>query len=152
MAGQSETLKARKENDSRSRQPTLTLNTLGRLEIRWDDRPVTGLRSRKEQALLVYLALNPGAHSRSRLAGLLWGDLPEERARRNLRHALWSLRQHLGPQALESDRLSAGLSAHVALQVDALTFEALTEQAERCQRRGPGRGSHRPPASGGRPL
>jgi len=136
MAGQSETLKARKENDSRSRQPTLTLNTLGRLEIRWDDRPVTGLRSRKEQALLVYLALNPGAHSRSRLAGLLWGDLPEERARRNLRHALWSLRQHLGPQALESDRLSAGLSAHVALQVDALTFEALTEQAERCQRRG----------------
>ena len=136
MAGQSETLKARKENDSRSRQPTLTLNTLGRLEIRWDDRPVTGLRSRKEQALLVYLAMNPGAHSRSRLAGLLWGDLPEERARRNLRHALWSLRRHLGPQALESDRLSAGLSAYIALQVDALTFEALTEQAERCQRRG----------------
>ena len=136
MAGRSETLKPRKENDRRSRQPTLTLNTLGRLEIRWGDRPVTDLRSRKEQALLVYLAMNPGAHSRSRLAGLLWGDLPEGRARRNLRRALWSLRQHLDPQILAGDRISVGLSPRVALRVDALTFEALTEQAERCQRRG----------------
>jgi len=136
MAGRSETLKARKENDRRSQQATLTLNTLGRLEIRWGDRPVTDLRSRKEQALLVYLALNPGAHSRSRLAGLLWGDLPEEHARRNLRHALWSLRRHLGPQALESDRLSVGLSARVVPQVDALAFEDQMEEAERCQQLG----------------
>jgi DNA-binding SARP family transcriptional activator/predicted ATPase len=125
-----------RERDPRTHQATLTLNTLGRLEIWCDGRPVTGLKSRKGRALLVYLALNPGLHSRSRLAGMLWGDLPEKRARRNLRHALWSLRQHLSPQALETTRHSAGLSTDVALQIDVLTFEAGVEQARRCQQAG----------------
>lgn len=115
---------------------TLAVNTLGRLQIRWGGRAVTGLRLRKVQALLVYLALNPGTHDRSRLAGLLWGDLPEKHARRNLRHALWSLRRRLAPAALESDRLSVRLSAHVPCQVDALAFEVEIERAARRQREG----------------
>ncbi|RME83015.1 MAG: transcriptional regulator, partial [Caldilineae bacterium] len=72
---------------------SLTLKTLGRLEILWQGAPVHLLKMRKNQALLIYLAANPGLHDRSRLAGLLWGDLPEAHARRNLRHALWKLRQ-----------------------------------------------------------
>jgi len=117
-------------------EPTLTVNTLGRLDIRWGGRAVTALKFRKTQALLVYLALTPGRHDRGRLAGLLWGDLPEEHARRNLRHAVWSLRQQLAPAVLESDRLSVGLSAHIPCQVDALAFEAEIEQAEHCQQAG----------------
>ncbi|NOZ95273.1 MAG: tetratricopeptide repeat protein, partial [Acidobacteria bacterium] len=123
-------------SDSPGKVPTLTLLTLGGLEIVWGGRAVTGLDLRKTRALLVYLALTPGRHDRSLLAGLLWGNLPEERARRNLRRALWSLRRHLDPRLLESDRLSVGLSSHVPCQVDALTFEAEIEIAARSRQAG----------------
>ncbi len=116
--------------------PTLTVNTLSRLEIWWCGQPVTRLKLRKQQALLVYLAMNSGQHDRSRLAGLLWGGQPEERARHNLRQALWSLRRRLGPEALESERLSAGLSALLSCRVDALDFEAEIERAAHCRRGG----------------
>ncbi len=119
-----------------SQPPGLTVTTLGRLEIRWNGQPTPGLNLRKTQALLVYLTLNPGRHDRGRLAGLLWGDQPEEHARRNLRHALLELRQHLAPPLLESDRLTVGLNPRIPCQVDALTFEAELEQAGRCQRAG----------------
>ncbi len=115
---------------------TLTVNTLGRLEIRWDGRALEGTSLRKTEALLIYLALNPGQQSRSRLAGLLWGDSPEDRARANLRHALWDLRRRLDAAAFESDRQSIALSPDVQAQVDALDFEASLEQATRCRRAG----------------
>jgi ABC-type oligopeptide transport system substrate-binding subunit/DNA-binding SARP family transcriptional activator len=112
---------------------SLTLNTLGRLEILWDGQPVPELTLRKSQALLIYLALNPGRHDRSRLAGLLWGDLPESNARRNLRHALHRLRNALDPDVLDSDRLSAGLDPDAPFQVDALDLAASVAQADRCR-------------------
>jgi ABC-type oligopeptide transport system substrate-binding subunit/DNA-binding SARP family transcriptional activator len=114
----------------------LTLNTLGRLEILWDGRAVPELTLRKSQALLIYLALNPGSHDRSRLAGLLWGGLPEENARRNLRHALHTLRRSLDPQVLDGDRLSAGLNPELPLRVDVLEFEAAIGRAGRSRREG----------------
>ncbi len=113
---------------------SLTLNTLGRLEICWGGQPVPELKLRKSQALLIYLALNPGSHDRSRLAGLLWGDLPQNNARRNLRHALHRLRRSLSPEILEDDRLSAGLNLDIPIHVDALDFEADIARAARCRR------------------
>jgi DNA-binding SARP family transcriptional activator len=107
----------------------LNLNTLGRLEISWNDQPVTELTLRKSQALLVYLAFNSGHHDRSRLAGLLWGELPERNARRNLRHALHTLRAAIDPDVLESDRLSAGLNPVIPCDVDARHFTAELGQA-----------------------
>ena len=114
--------------------PSLTVTTLGRLDIRWKGQPVPGLTLRKTQALLVYLAMNPRPHDRGRLAGLLWGDRPEEQARRNLRHALCELRRHLGPALLDGDRLSIGLSPDIPCQVDALIFQAEIERARSARR------------------
>jgi ABC-type oligopeptide transport system substrate-binding subunit/DNA-binding SARP family transcriptional activator len=113
---------------------SLTLNTLGRLEILWDGQPASELSLRKSQALLIYLALNPGSHDRSHLAGLLWGDLPEDNARRNLRHALHQLRHGLNPEILDGDRLSVGLDPDIFIQVDALDLEAAIARAGRCRR------------------
>lgn len=113
---------------------SLTLNTLGRLEILWDGQPTCELNLRKSQALLIYLALNPGSHDQSHLAGLLWGDLPEDNARRNLRHALHQLRHGLDPEILDSDRLSVGLDPDISIQVDALDLEAAIARAGRCRR------------------
>jgi DNA-binding SARP family transcriptional activator/Tfp pilus assembly protein PilF len=107
----------------------LNLNTLGRLEISWNEQPVTELTLRKSQALLVYLAFNSGHHERSHLAGLLWGELPERNARRNLRHALHTLRAAIDPDVLESDRLSAGLNPIIPCDVDALHFTSELRQA-----------------------
>src|SRR5258705_13425660 len=59
----------------------------------FDARPAAGsplvLPTRKARALLAYLALPLGrAHSREKLAALLWGDMPDAQARGNLRQAL----------------------------------------------------------------
>ena len=54
-------------------------------------------------ALLTYLVLEQGPHSREELAGLLWGESPEPEARASLRQALKHLRDALG-DILGSDR------------------------------------------------
>ncbi|MEO8089715.1 MAG: BTAD domain-containing putative transcriptional regulator, partial [Gemmatimonadales bacterium] len=50
----------------------------------------------KVLALLTYLVLEPGPHSREELAGLLWGESPEPEARASLRQALKHLRDAIG--------------------------------------------------------
>lgn len=76
---------------------TLELNLLGPLQISLGDAEVTAFNTRKDQALLIYLAETDRAHSREELAALLWSDLPEARARPNLAHALYHLRRAVGP-------------------------------------------------------
>ncbi len=75
----------------------LKLALLGRLRLRLDDEPLAGLVSGKAQALLCYLAINGRAYSRQSLAGLLWGEMPEADARRNLRGVLMRLRHAIDP-------------------------------------------------------
>lgn len=74
----------------------LRLALLGQSVVTLDGNPVTGFNSDKTRALLFYLATVPEAHSRPALAGLFWGDLPEERAAGNLRKSLTSLRKVVG--------------------------------------------------------
>jgi DNA-binding SARP family transcriptional activator len=63
----------------------LKLVLLGRPQILLHGEPITKLRSRKAQALLFYLAVMGQRHSREALAGLLWSDMDEDKARSNLR-------------------------------------------------------------------
>ena len=124
------------QGEANSQSSSLTIRTLGALEIRWLGQPVSGLDSRKAQALLIYLALNRGPQERSHLAGLLWGERPETHARRNLRHALWSLRRQLDADLLCGDRLRIGLNPDFPGWVDALAFAAGLAQAARCRQAG----------------
>jgi len=73
----------------------LELRFLGGLHILLDDVPVKELKSAKGKALLCYLATTGIEHSRSALAGLLWTDIPETRARANLRKTLSRIPQYL---------------------------------------------------------
>src|SRR5678816_303677 len=57
----------------------------------------------KPLALLAFLALEPGPHSREQITALLWGDYPEDKAKASLRQALTHLRDALG-NALRVDR------------------------------------------------
>lgn len=87
----------------------MQLTTLGGLDIWWcGERVGRGLPD-KAQALLVYLADADRTVSRSEVAGLLWSDLTEERARANLRLALTKTRRVL-PGVIEADRRSLWLA------------------------------------------
>ncbi len=75
----------------------LKLGLLGPLEVTAGDQPTATLESDKSRALLAYLAVESAqAHRRDVLVGLLWPDSPEEVARRNLRQAIYSLRNAIG--------------------------------------------------------
>ena len=74
----------------------LELRLLGVLELYRDGTLVTDIQANKTLALLNYLAVTGGSHTRSALAGLLWGGMPEAKARDNLSKALSTLRQVVG--------------------------------------------------------
>ncbi len=82
----------------------LELFLLGRPQICVDGQAIMNFNTRKDQALLAYLAVTGAAHSRETLAGLLWSELPEDKARRNLRHALSHLQKTIGPPWLTMER------------------------------------------------
>jgi DNA-binding SARP family transcriptional activator len=102
----------------------LELTLLGGFQARVVPGVPVNLPTRKAQALLAYLALPAGrSHPRDKLAGLLWGDVPESQARRSLRKALFWLRQALADTgALAADAETVQLNAG-AIGVDVAEFE-----------------------------
>ncbi len=79
---------------------TCVLEQSGRLET----------LGRRSMALLAYLALE-GVTPRSRLAGLLWADVGEDRARANLRQEIYRVNQ-IAP-LIENDRFNVWLAKNV---------------------------------------
>ncbi len=102
----------------------LELITLGGLQIRCGETPLTGFESRKAQALLVYLAVERRPHTRSALAGLLWADCTESRARGNLRRVLSNLRRLAGPH-LQITTQTVAFDAGSSYRLDAQELEKL---------------------------
>jgi DNA-binding SARP family transcriptional activator len=110
---------------TRQSMARLTLAVLGGFEARVEGIGPCPLSVRKVQALLAYLALPAGqAHSRDKLAALLWGEVPESQARTSLRQALFTLRHGLGDAAgaLRGDGASVSLDP-ATVEVDAQAFE-----------------------------
>lgn len=102
------------------------------------------LESAKTGALLAYLALTPGPHTRAKLQGLLWPELPEDRAARNLRHALWDIRRTFGTcgvSVVAADRTQVAFNPDRTVLVDALalleTRDALRSDDVRAHRTPP---------------
>ncbi len=77
---------------------TLRVALLGGLRVTTDAQGAgIFLPNRKARALVAYLALPPGrAHTRDKLAFLLWGDRGTSQARASLRQELYGLRRALG--------------------------------------------------------
>ena len=104
----------------------LQLNLLGKPEVVLNGAPVTAFVSAKVPALLAYLAVTGQAHSRDTLATLLWGDLPEATAKRNLTKALTNLRQLLEPYLL-IEWHSVAFNYQAPSAVDVGLFQAAVE-------------------------
>src|SRR5947209_6761694 len=92
----------------------LRLAILGPPEVFHDESRLT-FALRKAQALLLYLAVEGGMHSRSKLAALLWPDSEPQDARKILRNAITLLR-HL----LDASDSSASLHSHLLIHGDLL--------------------------------
>ncbi|MFQ5341850.1 MAG: BTAD domain-containing putative transcriptional regulator [Anaerolineae bacterium] len=74
----------------------LEIRLLGGFEVWHGDQRVDDFESQKVRALLAYLVLHAdSAHSRDRLAGLMWPEKDDDTARRNLRQAVYNLRTAL---------------------------------------------------------
>ncbi len=94
------------------------LHTLGRLELceaSADGSTGTpALQRGKPLALLAYCAAERRrAHSRETLSALLWADAAPDRARHNVRQALWRLRRVLGDLLITRDDAVLGVDAAV---------------------------------------
>jgi DNA-binding SARP family transcriptional activator/TolB-like protein len=76
------------------------MQTLGGLAVFDGPRPLGGNAQQPRRLAILAVLARSGDRgvNRDRLAALLWGDVEEERARRNLNQALYALRQELGAE------------------------------------------------------
>jgi PAS domain S-box-containing protein len=86
--------------------PKLILKLFGGFSAALSNGKEVSVTSRKDQALLAFLALERGQrHGRSKLAALLWSDHDEASARHSLRQALSDLRRlGVDEEILAADR------------------------------------------------
>jgi DNA-binding SARP family transcriptional activator/tRNA A-37 threonylcarbamoyl transferase component Bud32 len=114
----------------------LKLSLLGRFAAWLDGQPLTDFRTRKVQALLIYLTVEPQDHKRDRLLDLLWPGLPERSARANLRQIIYYLRQLIpeapanGQPVVIANRQEIYLNPQAAVEVDTSQFEALLHSSQ----------------------
>src|SRR5215210_6378484 len=88
--------------------PRTTVLLLGAPRIEHDGEPIE-VDTRKAIALLAYLAVTRRRHARDALAGLLWPEYNQSRARAALRRTLSSLGKARAEGWLEADRESVEL-------------------------------------------
>jgi DNA-binding SARP family transcriptional activator len=103
------------------------MTLLGRPQIKIN-KVLVEVNANKALALLYYLAATGRPHSRQALAALLWSDLPEEAARRNLRVELTRIKDDFETYLLIA-RDSLAFNRDAAHTVDLAKFEATLRQA-----------------------
>jgi DNA-binding SARP family transcriptional activator len=103
-----------------SKPGVLSVSLLGGISLNFAGRDIR-INGRKARAILAYLALSStGEEARERLAGLLWSESNEEKARATLRQVIHGLREALlgyKCDALRPMRLTVGLDRDT-LRVD----------------------------------
>jgi predicted ATPase/DNA-binding SARP family transcriptional activator len=113
--------------------PRLTIAALGTLTFQLDYKPLTGFRSAKTQALLLYLVAERNrAHRREQLVDLLWPTATPDVANTNFRQSLSRLRRALkeaqgATPLLEVTRQTVQIHPEADVDLDAAEFQHLLE-------------------------
>lgn len=110
----------------------LEIRTLGGLAVTCAGNLLRTFKSRKVEALLVYLASTGRDHPRDVLAEMFWPGRSQSQAMANLRPALNNLRQHVAPYVVIT-RDTAGMNPASRYWVDAADFEARLDAVDRLQ-------------------
>lgn len=103
---------------------TLHLKLFGGFELSRPSGEIVVVTARRSVALLAYLALQRQPQSRERVAGLLWENSPDHRARASLRQALLGLRHLLPELPLIVEPRPEHLALSPRVEVDVHAFEA----------------------------
>ncbi|MCB8979288.1 MAG: tetratricopeptide repeat protein [Ardenticatenaceae bacterium] len=106
-----------------SSSPALEIHLFGSMQVLHNGQPITDFASRKAEALLAYLLLNPQPHPREMLADLLWDDRTQKQALGNLRVLLSNLRQLL-PDLLLIERQTVQRNPDCPLLLDTAELQA----------------------------
>src|SRR5947209_2136445 len=109
----------------------LRVRVLGELQLELDGHPLPSPSRRPARVLIAWLALHPGMHARSTVAGRLWPNVLDESARVSLRSALAALRVAIGPianAALPATRAEIGLAGRPEVWVDVHEFDRLLSE------------------------
>jgi predicted ATPase len=111
----------------------LEARLIGKFDIQYDGKPVI-LSSRAAQSLFAYLILTAGTlHRREKLAGLLWPDESEQKARAFLRNEIWRIRKALprtsNVEYLLADNLTVGFNQSTVYWLDAATLQNADDTA-----------------------
>jgi DNA-binding SARP family transcriptional activator len=109
-------------------QMPLTIRLLGSPEILAGERPLS-FRTRKVLALLIYLVVEGGMHSRESLMALLWPDTEPVKAAVTLRGTLSRLRKSLRPagQFLITEAGRVGFDFGGAVELDLARLAAIPQ-------------------------
>ena len=126
MAIPSSVLRSAQSRSMPHSAPTVSLFLLGPPRIERAGA-VPALKYNRARALLAFLALEPGFHTRDSLADLLWPQEPTSQGRDKLKRMLFELREALGDHCIEGDRHVVRLAPLSTVWVDALAFEADTD-------------------------
>ncbi len=109
------------------RRMTLFLSLFGTPKIYLDHEFSLRFRTRKAQALLIYLAVTERTWSRDSLATLFWPETSDTTARKNLRDILPSLRRQLGDYLLLDDE-TIGLDPASQYKCDVSQFSTVLDR------------------------
>ena len=117
----------------------LNISMFGQLVVELDGERAGSFRTKKVQALLIYLASEPEtAHRRELLTTLLWPGMPDSSARSNLRQVLFHLRRAIPDfeengepvPLLIANRYTIQLNSQAKVVIDTAEFEALLESVQ----------------------
>lgn len=115
----------------------LKIHLFGTGEAKYFDRHLHGFPNHKACRLFCYLLINQQyPQDREKLAAVFWGEAPGSIARKNLRHALWDLRQTLQSAGASPDRYLFTSEDHIAFLnsgdywLDIEVFEAAANSGE----------------------
>jgi DNA-binding SARP family transcriptional activator len=106
--------------------PTLQVNLLGSMDIRFDGQQLRKPPTLKSRSLLAYLILHRDRpQARERLVDLFWGERPAHKARRSLTTALWHIRRCLPDEGLILSELNTvQFDPEAELRLDVDEFQA----------------------------
>ena len=104
----------------------LNVSLLGAPRLKLSETSVR-MKRRKSLALLSYLVMKRQTIARDTLAALLWGDHEHERARSELRIALWEINKTLGEDWLIVNRDSVQVNPDKPVFVDVHEFRREAE-------------------------
>ena len=107
----------------------LVVSLLGTPEIRLNDQLVS-FATRKALALLVYVLVERGSHTRDALATLFWADFEAEQARTSLRQTLAYIRKVLPQPPFEVTRDTLMVEPNSMCRIDVLEIEKMIQQVD----------------------